>query len=206
MGDPQVIHVGCFLEDIAHERFISAVVQKVANSLPVPVPALELDIRNARGGRGRAVSSFGEYLDGWARGNQIPHTILIVTIDSNCVGYSKRMREIMELKERKGYPGQVLCAVPNPHIEKWYLADPRGFQECFNSPNQPVVPKRKCERDRYKQALVKALRDASVEAPLGGAEYGDQIVEHMELGRAGQNESSLGNFIRDLRVALLRLG
>lgn len=206
MAENGVIHIGCFLEDIAHERFISAVMKKLANSLPAPSPVLQLDIRNATGGRGRAVSSFGEYLERWARGSQPLYSILIVAIDSNCVGYPKRKREIIELKDRKGYPGQVVCAVPNPHIEKWYLADPRGFQECFDSPNQPVVPKRKCERDRYKQALLKALRDASFEAPLGGAEYGDQIVEHMELGRAGQNDRSLGYFIRDLHGALLRLG
>lgn len=199
MAENGEINVGCFLEDIAQERFITALVRKVANSVGVPNSLLRFDIRNATGGRGRVLSSLSEFLDHWVSGRQDPRDVLLVTLDGNCEGYLSRRNRVEQMVHQKGYPGRVVCAVPNLHIEKWYLADPQGFQSHFSSPRLPVIPRYKCERARYKRALADALLVAGVDAPLGGAEYGEEIAQHMEFLRAERNDRSLRSFINNLR-------
>ena len=198
--------IGYFLEDIAQERFILALVQRVASDVrEALVTELRHEVRNATGGGGQALTQFGQFLERWQRGGEQAFDILIVAIDGNCVGPAQRIQHIQSVAEQKSYPGRVVCAVPNPHIEKWYLSDPQGFQAQFQSPRLPVVPSRKCERDRYKRALVQALQQADLEAPLGGAEYGDEVVAGMDLYRAAKKDRALGRFISDLRSALRAL-
>ena len=196
------VHVGYFLEDIAQERFLCALVTRVAEEKGIPVDMLRHEVRNASGGKGQAMNSLSQFLDRW-RHDKVPVLdLLIVAIDSNCDSFTERRREIENLVRERGYHGPLACAVPDPHIERWYLADPEGFQRALSAPEAPCCPRYKCERDRYKRALRKALREAGVEAPLGGAEYGDDIVRSMDLYRAGRRDRSLKHFLDDLREAL----
>lgn len=196
------IRIGYFLEDIAQERFICALVTRVAEEMGIPRDKLHHEVRNASGGAGQAMTSLDTFLERWMRDREPSFDLLIVAIDGNCQRYTTRRREIAELLRRKGYTGLFACAVPNPHIERWYLADPVGVRRALSSPREPHIPRYKCERDRYKQALSQALRDADLEAPLGGAEYGDEIAWAMDLHRAGRNDRALKHFLDDLRQGL----
>jgi hypothetical protein len=128
--------------------------------------------------------------------------VLVVAIDGNCSTYVAQRDEITRLMSQAEYPGLFACAVPNPHVERWYIADPIGFQHAVAGATPPSVPRYKCERARYKTALSDALRDSGLEAPLGGAEYGAEIAQHIDLRRAGRDDSSLKHFVDDLRQAL----
>jgi len=199
------VRVGYFLEDIAQERFLCALVTRVAEEKGIPTDMLRHEVRNASGGEGQAMNSLSQFLDRW-RHDQVPVLdLLIVAIDGNCRSFTERRREIENLVRERGYHGPLVCAVPDPHIERWYLADPEGFQRALSAPEAPRCPRyKRCkyERDQYKRALRKALREAGVEAPLGGAEYGDDIVRSMDLYRAGRRDRSLKHFLDDLREAL----
>lgn len=196
------VRIGCFLEDIAQERLVTALIKKVLFLRQTISADLVLEVRNSTGGVGRALGSFEDYLRRWRSGSQSSYDALVVAIDGNCAGYAAKKKQILETVTQVGYPGEIICAIPNPHIEKWYLADPRGFKDRFGGSELPKGPRYKCERDRYKRALLTAFQNAEVEVPLGGAEYGDEIVQCMDLPRAEQSDRELRLFIRDLRTIL----
>ena len=64
------------------------------------------------------------------------------------------------------------------------------------------APDQKCERDRYKRALREAVRQTGIFPALGGIEYAEDIINAMDLERAGLTEPSLGHFLTDLRPLL----
>jgi hypothetical protein len=196
---PEPLTIGYFLEDIAQERFITSLVQRVADDLMV---AVTQDVRNATGGKGRVMAELQRYLRDVRVGCAPLHLLLVVVIDGNCVSYQTKRQQIEQVKERTGYPGTLLCAVPDPHIERWYLADAEGFSRAIEVGEPPAPPTYKCERHRYKQALRQAFREAGIQPQLGGAEYAGEIVAQMNLYRAGQADAALKHFIDDLRVAL----
>jgi len=92
--------------------------------------------------------------------------------------------------------------VPDPHIERWYLADSRGLQQVLEANTVPQVPAYKCERGRYKQALRDAIRQTGIIAPLGGLEYGSDIAETLDLYTVGKSDASFKHFVDELRAGL----
>lgn len=197
---PEPLIVGYFFEDIAQENFVTALVQRVAGELGVVVAS---DVRNATGGKGRVSTELQHYLRDARVGRAPARPVLVVVIDGNCASYQARRQQIEQAKERTGYPGTVVCAVPDPHIERWYLADGEGFKLAVEGGQLPPLPVYKCERRHYKQALRQAFQGAGIEPQLGGAEYAAPIVSHLNLYRAGQADAALKHFLDDLRAALM---
>jgi hypothetical protein len=94
----------------------------------------------------------------------------------------------------------VVVACPDPHIERWYMADPASFKEVVG--RQPRLEKVKCERNRYKTILAQTIRDSGQITTLGGIEFARDLVAAMDLYRAGKLEPALKSFVEDLRGAL----
>ncbi len=88
-------------------------------------------------------------------------------------------------------------------MESWYLADPESFKEVVGL--WPTMARKKCVRDYYKSALAKVVRKAGHPATLGGIEFARELVERMDLYRAGKKERSLKVFVGDLRGRLRTL-
>ena len=57
----------------------------------------------------------------------------------------------------------------------------------------------KCERDFYKGLLRDAIRATGVNPPLGGIEYGEDIVNAVDLEKLERAEASLGHLLKALR-------
>ena len=199
------IQIGYFLEDIGQREFLLALVARVAEAQSVPPGSLISDVRNATGGRGKALGEFRLFLrEMWGR-FRLSYDILVVAVDSNCASYQERRNEIAHIVEQVGYPRPVVCAVPDPHIERWYLADPAGLRHAIGAPHEPAVPAYKCERRWYKQALLDIFRAAGLSPQAGGAEYGGDIAAAMDLYLAGKTDSALKHFVDDLRAVLTSL-
>ncbi len=194
--------VGYFLEDIAHVNFITALAGRVSEEVGLPIIH---DVRNGSGGHGRALTELAQYLRDAATGREPLRVLLVVAIDSNCVGYNRMAHDIIHTRDVCRYPGTVVCAVPDPHIERWYLADRNALRSAVPGSQAPAVPARKCQRDVYKQALRLAFESAGIKPQLGGAEYAVDIVSAMDLGVARRNDRALDHFLRDFHSALLRL-
>lgn len=191
----RVQQVMCFCEDIAHERFIVALVQRAAQQQNTSV---QIKVLSATHGS-RVWVEFRQYLRELKTGAQRLPDVLVVVMDGNCKKPAQVRKDIEQEVGKSGLTiPQLVCAVPDPHIERWYLEDQQALKSIL--PNaQPKKLRYKCERDRYKRALVEAIRVAGVEPLLGGAEYGDEVANALNPYRL---DRSFQNFWRELLNAL----
>ena len=190
-----------FVEDRAHEDFVCALLRRLAQEHGM---ALDMQVRSARGGHGRVLAELGVYQASVRRGIlglAIPD-MLVVAIDANCKNVSAARREIRE-KLQRGFESLTAIACPAPHIERWYMADPPSFLEVVGT--RPNVGRRKCQKDRYKKMLREAMAQGGHVPTLGGIEFAHELVNAMDLYRAGKAERSLKAFLDDLRSQFLRL-
>ena len=181
-----------FVEDYGHEEFIKALIERLAGEHGI---SLKIVPRSVRGGYGKVITECKAYLRDLERGREELPDLLIVSTDANCNGYVKRKREVDEISDK--FKDFTLCAIPDPHIERWLLLDSVAFKTVMgkgcNAPDQ------KCSRDRYKQLLLEAMQNAGVIPPLGGVEYTEDIVNAMDLQRMERANASFGKFLKDLQ-------
>jgi hypothetical protein len=188
--------VDLLAEDVAHERLLRSLIGRLAREAHINV---DIRVRAARGGRPRVMEELELYQRSIARGVASRPSLLIVAIDSNCTPYV-RARGQIERRIQPAFRDITLIACPDPHVERWYVADPVSFAQAVG--RQPRLGKRKCDRDRYKRILAEAVSSAGHPVLLGGIEFADELIEHMDLYRAGKNEKSFKRFIDDLRSRL----
>lgn len=187
--------IDLIVEDVGHERFVRALVKRVAEEVGV---AVTITVLNAQGGRGRATSELVALQHALAAER---HTgdLLIVVIDANCHGANAVRAEIAASIRRDLFRDAVV-GCPDPHVERWYLADLKSLRRSLGV--SAKLPKTKCGKAVYKNLLMQALQDAGHVVTLGGAEFADEIVAEMNLYEAGKADRSLRRFIADVRGAL----
>ena len=122
------------------------------------------------------------------------HRVIVGATDANCQGFRDRVRTV----DPQNPPAPVVLAVPDPHVERWLLLDGAAFKVVFGQGCE--APDRKCSRNRYKDLLITAIRDAGRTTYLGGIEYAEDIVRHMDIDRAARTDSALRSFIESLRT------
>lgn len=198
MSDPFVVDI--FVEDRAHEEFVKPLLTRLAREENIDVWPR---VRSATGGHGRAVTEFKLYQRFAAQSgsSSTPADLVVVAIDGNCstfVDARKRLRDAAEPSLRD----RLVVACPDPHVERWYVADPQSFESIVG--HRPDVGTRKCARDHYKKILISAISQGGHPVALGGVEFAPELVEAMDLYRAGRNDSSLKAFLDDLRATLRR--
>ncbi|WP_419948272.1 hypothetical protein [Candidatus Palauibacter sp.] len=162
--------------------------------------AVRCRVRSAVGGHPRAMREFEAYQRLWERGlfTGIPD-VLVVAIDTNCSTFAQTRSEIEEatLDELRAL---LVTACPNPHIERWFMADLRSFHRVVGY--EPALGTAKCERGYYKDHLKDAVRRGGHPQTLGGIEFASALVEEMSLYRAGRADRSLKAFVDELRGKL----
>lgn len=190
--------VDVFVEDHAHEVLLLAMLRRLTDSEGCQV---QPRIRSARGGHGKAIDEMRrvqEILQQGMTGEKMPD-LFLVGIDGNCTTSTEKRREIRE-QSLAQFGDLLVIACPDPHIERWFMADPDSFHTVVGV--RPNVGKEKCRRDHYVQMLAAAVREAGNPATLGGIEFADELVAAMDLYRAAKNDAALGLFLDDLRAAL----
>lgn len=185
-----------FAEDRAHEEFLGHLARRVATEEGCRI---ELRVVSARGGHGRVISEWKMYPRLLQNTGTALPDLVVVAIDANCKGWNQARTAMLdaaapELRQR------TIAACPDPHIERWFLADPQSFVEVVGA--EPRSEPKKCERDRYKWLLLEAIRRGGHIPTLGGIEYALEIVSAMDLYRACRRERSLGAFVNELRDAM----
>jgi hypothetical protein len=199
MADQKRIAV--FAEDRGHEEFLRAVIERRALEMSLEV---EVRVQSARGGQGRVLNElrlFQEVLLNSMSGVPLPD-LIVVGIDSNCEGLIVVRQQVRNALDPR-LSDRTVIACPDPHVEIWYLSDPKAFAEAIGS--APRLGRKKCEKDRYKQILAKAVADAGNLAPLGGIEFAREIVARIDWHRASRSVNSLEMFLSDLRAGLNRI-
>jgi hypothetical protein len=194
----RVLRVVYFFEDIAHERFVRSLTKRVARECGVEI---EEDVRNTTHGS-KVWSEWRQFLREIRKGWVPQPDVLVVVVDGDCRGAAQVRRQLEEEAVRiEPRLFRLVCAVPDPHIERWYLEDAEALPRVVPGA-RPRPLRYKCERDRYKNALRNAIRAAGVEPILGGAEYGEAIAEVL---RPERMDRSFQRFWEDLRAALCAL-
>lgn len=173
-----------FCEDSAHEQVISALLRKLAGAQDIRV---HLSIRNAVGGQGKAVSEMEEFLNAFSAGREHLPDLIVVAVDANCKGLNRQLAEIME-KVPDALRDFFIGIIPDPHIERWLLLDSAAFRAVLGA--GCPAPDLKCERNRYKNQLVKAVKTTGVSPLIGGLEHAEDIVMNMDIRRVRQSDPS----------------
>lgn len=196
MSNPVLLDL--FVEDRAHEELLKPLAIRVGREEQVD---MRVSVRIARGGHARAISEFRLYQRAAEAGglSGIPADLVVVGIDGNCSTFTNARDEIQRAT-RPTFADRLVVACPDPHVERWYLADPQSFNAVVG--DQPRVGPRKCARDHYKQLLANSIQRAGHPATLGGIEFASELVTAMNLYRAGRNAVSLKAFLDDLRAKL----
>jgi hypothetical protein len=195
------LHVDLFAEDQAHEEFLDPLIARIAREENVEISTR---VRSARGGHARAIAEFKLYQSFLVRGLMTakPPDLIVVAIDGNCTTFARKREEI-EAARDDGLSASIVAACPDPHVERWYLADPPSFHSVVGF--QPVVGRAKCERGHYKALLSDAVVRGGHPPTLGGIEFAMELAEAIDLFRAGKADPSFRAFVVDLQKALRRL-
>ncbi|MFQ6033195.1 MAG: DUF4276 family protein [Candidatus Zixiibacteriota bacterium] len=194
------IRIIYFLEDRAHEGFIKALVERIAKEESIDEHSLIHDIRAARGGS-RIINQFKNFIRDTSDVGAIDIDFLVVARDGNCRGNRERVKELERcIRENHPLKERVIYAIPDPHIERWYLIDQRALKEGVGLDKAPDLPPYKCKKDHYKQVLKKALKESNVNSLLGGPEYAERIVDNIDnLESLSQQNAGFQAFVENLR-------
>lgn len=125
--------------------------------------------------------------------------LLVVALDTNCRSY---VDTIMQVKEalKPELASRAIFACPDPHVELWYLADLDSFFNIVGC--RPAMTEGKCTRNYYKNILKKAVIEAGHPSTLGGIEFASELVQRMDLYKAGKTNAGLKHFLSQMRSAL----
>jgi hypothetical protein len=186
-----------FCEDSAHESCARALVGRIARELGVSVT---IRTASAKFGIGRLKTELSAFQAVVKRRAGTPD-LLIVVVDANAVGPQARRREVEQLIDPSVFPRHVI-GTPDPCVERWLLADPESFAGRFG-----VQPPLATVRDRreWKGRLRETLERAGEIVTQGGGEFADEIIDTMDLYRAGQADQTIQAFADDVRGAFRQI-
>ena len=184
-------NINIFVEDVAHEDFLTALIQPLANEYNVMIT---LNPSSVRGSRGTVITELKQYLRDLQKNKEDLPDLVIVGTDSNCERLMDRENEIKQVTS--DLMDLVITMIPEPHIERWFLLDSEAFKEVYGKGCQK--PDQKCERDRYKKMLLNAIYQATKTAPIDGTERIDELVNAMDFQRLIQSDRSIRRFLTPL--------
>ena len=185
-------NINLFVEDVAHEDFLTALIQRFADAYIVEV---NIKASSVRGGRGTVITELKQYLRDPQHNKEDLPDLVIVGTDSNCKGLSERETEINQVTSDLG--DLVISMVPEPHIERWLLLDSEAFKTVFGK--GCPVPDQKCERGRYKGLLLNAIYQATMTPPIDGIERVEELVYAMNFQRVERSDRSIRRFLTALQ-------
>lgn len=192
--------VQLFCEDQGHEQVGTALLRRFAREAGVP---LTVEAPCARGGRGRALTELKVWGRAYQRGARTGVAdALVVLIDGNCEGAQSTRREI----ERQIEPGvwsEAVIGVPDPHVERWLIADPEAFARVVGV--QPPADPGKCGRDVYKRLIRGRVEEAGVILLSNVMELAPEIVDGLDPVRVARTQPTLGSFVGELQSLFRRL-
>ncbi|MFP4055267.1 MAG: hypothetical protein ACLF0G_00180 [Candidatus Brocadiia bacterium] len=195
--------IDLFCEDRAHEELLTPLLERCCAEEGLSHATVKT--RSAIGGHGRALEELQKYqVILRHQGASVPD-LLVVAIDANCTPYSEMTGQIKRKINPELFPHTAL-ACPDPHIERWYLADSAAFEAAVGARPLDVQPG--CgKEDRYelKRALAESVRRAGHPPLLGGIEFARDLAAEIDPFRAGKADAAFKHFFDAVRAALRQL-
>ena len=126
--------------------------------------------------------------------------LVVVALDGNCSTFAETRKTIEDATDTTLFD-RLVTACPDPHIERWFLADPATLRRIVG--RAPALGAEKCERNHYKRLLADTLRESPYpEVRYDDLEFAPRVVAEMDLHRAGRNDHSLRAFVRRAREVI----
>jgi hypothetical protein len=120
-------------------------VERIAKEESFTPDNLIHDIRSARGGS-KIINDFKEFIKS-LKTYISDFDLLVVAVDGNCKGYQERKKQLeYPLKSTPSLEERVVFAVPDPHIERWYILDQKAFKYGVGINKSPMLPPYKCKK------------------------------------------------------------
>lgn len=186
-----------FVEDGAQEKFL-ALLDRLAREAGLQ---LTIRLRTATGGVAKVLEQLSEFISEVEKNMVRLPDGLVVAVDANCKGYNER-RKLAENRAGK-FKESIVYAIPDPHIERWFLLDSEAFRAVLGRGCK--APDAKCEKKRYKRLLGAAVLDTGVQPLLGGIEYAEDLVAQYHYQRVADNDPSFNKFLGEVRNLFSRL-
>ena len=197
MRSSSVIEVFC--EDRAHEMLLRPLVARLTREHGL---GHETRVVSAKGGAPRVMKELSLALESTRKGARPEPRLLVVCIDGNCQGFRQRAKDIRD-HVAQSTSCDLVVACPDPHIERWYLADQTAFGQVVGG-QRIALPQDKCERGMYKQLLANAVVDAGKFDISGGIDFGPDLAASVDPFRLAKADASFDAFYTDLNAWLLR--
>lgn len=194
--------VAFFLEDAAQEAIVPPLFKRLADEEGFDPGHFDFQVLSASGGD--SLGAFRHFLKDAPKYGHLKADLLVVGSDANCKGFPVRRGLVLKEAEKSPY-SEVIVAIPDPHIERWYLLDVKALAHAAGVKLSVSTPAYKCDKNHYKTLLRQAFTGTEVIPPLGGIEYGPQVAEAMDLYQAGKNDHGFAEFIENTRAWLKRL-
>ena len=180
-----------FAEDLGHEYMLRPLVERCFRERNITVT---VRVYNARGGRGKVITELGQFIRDIRVGQIKVPDVVVTALDSNCTTYRNRRREVERVVGDLSI--KTVYAIPDPHIERWMMLDSEAFKKVLGKGCRP--PRGKCDRDRFKKELARAITEADKKPLIGGFEYAEDLVYHMDFARMGKEDRSFKCFLDEL--------
>lgn len=203
MADPIVILY--FVEDPAQESFISTLISRIAEGEGTSSHQISLSGWAAQDGS-RAILEFEQFVRASGSGLWGCADIFVVGFDGNKLGVNERRKQLSAITEPLdlALKDRIVFAIPDPHIERWYLEDQRAFNCVFGPGSAPTMPPYRSSKDYYKQIAHSAISSAGHDSLLGVSPYGEDLALAVDLNVLSRDRG-FELFLRDLRAAFKQL-
>ena len=114
------INILYFVEDVAQEQLIVALVERIASDLSIPAQALSHHVRSARGGSLRVIGEFGEFVRDRRKAGIAGTEMIVVAVDGDCKGSLQMTKQLLKkVRDTDPFRDMLVFAIPDPHIERW---------------------------------------------------------------------------------------
>ena len=137
--------VAFFLEDSAQEAIIPPLFKRLAAEEGFAPDHLVVQVLSARGGG--SLAAFRRFLKDARQRGHLNADLLVVGVDANCKGFSARRDLVLKVAVKSPYP-EIVTAIPDPHVERWYLLDVAALSRAAGTAIAAGAPVYKCENPR----------------------------------------------------------
>ena len=185
-----------FVEDVAQENLIRKLFFRIAKESGLDPERLDVSVPYSRGGA--SIQALKRYLNDYSIESDVD--CFVLGSDGNCNGFTEKKRTLQKNLEKFGALDRTILAIPDPHIERWYVIDPKALSKAVGATIRNNSPKHKCDKGHYKKILQKAILSANVEPLQGGAEYGQDVGEHLDFYKISKEDSGFRFFVEQVKA------
>lgn len=193
-----------FLEDRAQEQFMLALVNRIASEVSIPSQLLSSTVMSSRGGS-MVLNEFGQFTRDRRKAGVAGAAMIVVAVDGDCQGHAEKASQLLKkVKHTDPFRDILAFAIPDPHIERWYLVDQVALKKAAGLKQGIAPPPYKCQRAYYKKLLRDALREQDISS-YDGSEFGAEIARNIsDLHAAGKQDPSFAKFVEEVKRVLRR--